>query len=216
MVLVAPSILAADFLNLGQEIAQIEKAGADRIHIDVMDGHFVPNLTLGPPIIAAIKKIAKLPLDVHLMINNPECYIETYQKSGADFLTVHAESCIHLERTIKAIKANNMKAGVALNPSTHENALLYVAKELDIILVMSVNPGFSGQQFLTSVLKKITALKTMLTQVGNPQCIISVDGGITDETGPACIKAGASCLVAGNYIFKSSNYAQAIERLKKL
>ena len=145
MTLIAASILSADFLALGLELDKVARAGADLIHIDVMDGHFVPNLTMGPLIVEAVKRGTSLPLDVHLMINNPECYIETYAKAGANYLTIHAESCIHLERTIKQIKSLGVKAGVALNPSTHESALSYVIDELDLVLIMSVNPGFAHQ-----------------------------------------------------------------------
>lgn len=215
MVAVAPSILSADFLTLGLEILALEQAGADRIHIDVMDGHFVPNLTMGPLIISAVKQVATVPLDVHLMIENPECYIDAYIDSGADFLTIHAESLVHLERAIKQIKSRQVKAGVALNPSTHENALAYVVAELDLVLVMSVNPGFGNQQFLPSALKKIAAVKSMIEQAGNHNCIISVDGGITAQTAGPCIKAGASCLVAGSFIFKSADYKTAIDQLRE-
>src|ERR1700688_2223806 len=155
MVLIAPSILSADFLNLEQEIRDIESAGADMIHIDVMDGHFVPNLTIGPMIIKAVRKVAKIPLDVHLMIDNPDCYIETYAKSGADYITIHAESSVHLERVVANIKKLGKKAGLALNPGSSEECIRYLAHELDLVLVMSVNPGFASQTFLESSLEKI-------------------------------------------------------------
>lgn len=215
MVLIAPSILSANFLELGNEIDAIVKASADYIHIDVMDGHFVPNLTMGPPIIRAIKKMTKVPLDVHLMIEEPEAYLDAYAESGADILTIHVESCIHLERAIRYIKSLKIKAGVALNPSTHERSLEYVIDQLDLILVMSVNPGFGGQTFLPSSIKKIAAIKAMLADALNPSCIISVDGGITDQTAAQVKIAGATCLVAGNYIFGAGDYGKAIEALRK-
>lgn len=214
MTLIAPSILSADFLNLGKEITAVVAAGADLIHVDVMDGHFVPNLTLGPPIISALKTVAKKPLDVHLMIDNPECFIDSYIESGADFLTIHVESTVHLERAIKRIKSLNAKAGVAINPSTHESTLHYVIDQLDLVLVMSVNPGFGGQTFLKSSLKKIAAIKSMLNDAGNTQCLISVDGGINHETAPDCIKAGATCLVAGSHVFRSEDYRAAIGQIR--
>jgi ribulose-phosphate 3-epimerase len=214
MIIISPSILSANFLQLEQEIKAIEEAGADRIHIDVMDGVFVPNLTIGPGIIKAIKKVCQIPLDVHLMIQKPETVIDTYIDSGADYLTIHVESCIHLERALFAIKSKNIKAGVALNPSTHEYALSYVIADLDLVLVMSVNPGFSGQVFLSSVLKKISAIKNMLKECGNTKCEISVDGGINEKTARSVVKAGASCLVAGSFVFQSPDYREAIERLR--
>lgn len=214
MVMIIPSLLSADFLNLGQEISALEKAGADLLHVDVMDGSFVPNLTMGPPIIKAIKKAAKVPLDVHLMISNPEKYIETYAESGADFLTIHYEASVHLDRAIDQIKACGVKAGVALNPSTPENVLTYIIDKLDLILVMSVNPGFASQSFLPANLKKIAAIKAMLKGSGNEKCLIFVDGGINDKTGKECVKAGADGLVAGSYILHSGNYQKAIESLR--
>ena len=216
MINTSPSILSADFLRLGEEITALENAGADFIHVDVMDGHFVPNLTMGPPIIAAIKRTATLPLDVHLMIEKPDNFIDAYIDAGANLLTVHIESVIHLERVVQKIKSRKVKAGVALNPSTHENTLKYVIAELDVVLVMSVNPGFGGQSFLTTALDKIAAIKTMLSDTHNNGCAISVDGGINDKTGPACARAGATCLVAGSYIFGSSDYRKAIASLQGL
>lgn len=214
MVLIAPSILSADFLHLGNEIQAIEKAGADLIHIDVMDGHFVPNLTMGPLIINAIKKVATIPLDVHLMIEHPGTSLASYIESGADLLTIHVESSVHLERDVKEIKRHNLKVGVALNPSTPEQALEYIIDDIDLILVMSVNPGFGGQSFLPSAIKKIAAIKDMLKRHNQQNCILSVDGGINEQTASACVKAGASCLVAGSYIFRG-DYQTAIQNLRK-
>lgn len=214
MVLIAPSILSANFLKLGEELHKLEKAGADFIHIDVMDGHFVPNLTMGPMIVEAVKRGTSLPLDVHLMIANPECYVEVYAKAGADYLTIHSEGSVHLERTIKHIKSCGIKAGVALNPATHEDALSYVIDEIDLILVMSVNPGFGNQQFLPSALKKIRALKGMLKDSTNNNCLISVDGGISDHSIGPCAKAGAELFVAGSFIFKTPDYQKAIAELR--
>ncbi len=215
MTKISPSLLSADFLNLGQEIDSITAAGADFLHVDVMDGHFVPNLTMGPPIISAIKSVSAIPLDVHLMITNAEASIDTFIEAGADMITVHAESVVHLERTVKKIKAQKIKAGVALNPSTHESTLSYVIDELDAILVMSVNPGFGGQSFLSSSTRKIAAIAAMLKQANNSSCFLSVDGGINQETAPLCVAAGATCLVAGSYIFSAKDYRQAISNLRK-
>jgi ribulose-phosphate 3-epimerase len=214
MTFISPSILAADFLNLGQEIMAIENAKADFIHVDVMDGHFVPNLTLGPPIISAIKAKTNKPLDVHLMIDNPENFIDDYLDSGADFLTIHVESLNHLERALQRIKRRKARAGVAINPSTPEECLKYVIDIVDIILVMSVNPGFGGQTFLPSSIKKLSAIRAMLDKAGNSHCLLSIDGGITDDNAPAALKAGASCLVAGSFIFRSTDYGNAIHRLR--
>jgi ribulose-phosphate 3-epimerase len=213
MTKVAASILSADFLNLGQELVAITKAGADFIHIDVMDGRFVPNITMGPLVVSASKKATKLPLDVHLMIDNPERHIDAFIDAGADFLTVHQENCPHLERVISHIKSRKVKAGVALNPSTSEKSLEYVIDQLDLVLVMSVNPGFAAQSFLPVVLPKISALKTMIERSGN-HCLISVDGGINEQTAALTVKAGASMLVAGSFIFKAGEYGEAIGKLK--
>lgn len=214
MVMIAPSVLSADILHLAKEIQAIEHAGADLIHIDVMDGHFVKNLTFGPLMVEAIKKITHLPLDVHLMIDAPSSYVETYIKSGADLLTVHAESCVHLDRCLEQIRSLGAKAGVALNPSTNESALSYVLDKLDLVLVMSVNPGFSGQEFLKSSLKKIEAIRSMLKEAGNHRCMISVDGGISDKTAGMVKKAGADCLVSGSFIWDSADYKKAIASLR--
>lgn len=216
MTLIAPSILSANLLSLHAEIAALEKAGADRIHIDVMDGVFVPNLTFGPVLIKALKGATTLPLDVHLMIDNPERSLDHYIQAGADILTIHAESCVHLDRALDYIKSQKVKAGVALNPATHESALEYVIDKLDQVLVMSVNPGFSGQHFLHSAINKIKAIKAMLVRSHNTQCIISVDGGINEKTATKTVVAGANCLVAGSFIFSAKDYALAIRALKSL
>lgn len=215
MTKVAASILSADFLVLGQEISQVAKAGSDFIHIDVMDGSFVPNITMGPLVVEAIRKATKLPLDVHLMIDNPERHIDAFIDAGADYITVHQENCRHLERTIKHITSRKAKAGVALNPSTPETTLSYVIDQLDLVLVMSVNPGFAAQSFLPLAVPKISALRSMLALHQNTSCLISVDGGISEKTAPLCTQAGANMLVAGSYIFKSSDYTHAINALKQ-
>lgn len=214
MVVIAPSILSADFMRLGEEIRALERAGADHIHVDVMDGHFVPNLTLGPPIVKAIRKVTSLPLDVHLMIETPDRYLDQYIEAGADFLTLHVEACTHLERALKHIKAQGKKAGVALNPSTHERALEYVINDVDLILVMSVNPGFSGQQFIASAVHKIRQIRAMLEQANNAGCLLSVDGGINELTAKSCVNAGATSLVAGSFVFSTGDYAAAIKSLR--
>ncbi len=214
MIKVAPSILSADFLRLGEELKAITQAGADFLHIDVMDGHYVPNITFGPLIVEAAKKATSLPLDVHLMIDNASCYADAFIDAGADFITVHQENNIHLERLIKHIKSRNKKVGVALNPATHEESLRYCIEHLDLILIMSVNPGFAAQSFLPGVLPKIAKVKTMLKECGNEKCLISVDGGISDKTAPLVIKAGANMVVAGSYIFKEKDYGKAIQSLK--
>lgn len=211
--LVAPSILSADFLNLQKEIEMLNKSEADLIHIDVMDGHFVPNITIGPPVISKIKKIAAKPLDVHLMINSPERYFEDFCESGADYLSVHFENSVHLHRSVNRIKSLGMKAGVVLNPHTPVSFLTGILPSVDMIMLMAVNPGFGGQKFIESTLGKISELKKMINFLDN-KVQIEVDGGITLENAPAIINAGADILVAGNTVFSSSDPALTITRLK--
>lgn len=213
---IAPSILSADFARLGEEIRAVDEAGADQIHVDVMDGRYVPNLTIGPLIVKAIRPVTKLPLDVHLMIVEPERYIDDFAKAGADTLTVHVEASPHLHRTIQRIKDLGVKAGVALNPHTHESALDYVLGDLDLILVMSVNPGFGGQSFIPAVVDKIRNLRRRLSEIGRPheEVDIEVDGGINAQSAPTVSAAGANLLVAGSAVFGKPNYRDAIADIR--
>lgn len=212
-VLIAPSVLSADFANLQRDIEMINDSAADWFHVDVMDGMFVPNISFGMPVIKALKKHAKKPLDVHLMIVQPEKYIADFKAVGADILTVHAEACTHLHRTIQAIKAEGMKAGVALNPHTPLSAIEEVLEDVDLILIMSVNPGFGGQQFIENTYSKLERLKAMLANVKNNPAI-EVDGGVNGANAPKLIAVGATALVAGNFVFSSSNPTITIQELK--
>ncbi len=212
---IAPSILSADFANLASEITAIDQAGADYIHIDVMDGHFVPNITIGPHVVKAIRQYSKLPFDVHLMINNPDAYIAQFADAGADIITIHAEACIHLERSVQLIKSLGKKAGVSIVPSTHENVIDYVLADVDLILVMTVNPGFGGQSFIKSQLGKIAAIRNKIDTNGR-LVDLQVDGGINIETAKAAVQAGADVLVAGSASFSggTGKYAQNIAALR--
>jgi ribulose-phosphate 3-epimerase len=214
-VAIAPSILAADFACLGEEIAAVSDAGADYIHVDVMDGHFVPNLTIGPAVVRAVRKASTLPFDVHLMISPVDPFIEDFKNAGADILTVHPEAGPHLHRTLQRIKAAGMKAGVALNPATPANIVEPIIDELDLVLVMSVNPGFGGQKFIMSQLKKIEAVRAMIDRTGK-DILLEVDGGVDPDTAPQAIAAGANMLVAGSAVFKggAGAYAANINALR--
>ncbi len=215
MCIIAPSILSADFTMLGDEVKNVEKAGADWIHIDVMDGHFVPNISYGPVIVKACRNITKLPLDVHLMIEKPDFFIPEFVESGADLISVHAEACIHLDRSINLIKSfTGVRAGVALNPATSLNCLEWVIDDLDFVLIMGVNPGFGGQSFIKATINKIEALSSMIRK-NNSKAIIQVDGGVGLSTIEEISNAGAASFVAGSAIFKTDNYEQTISMLKK-
>ena len=214
MAIIAPSILSADFTKLGQELSDIENADADWIHIDVMDGQFVPNITYGPIIVEACKKASNLVLDVHLMIEKPDPIIEEFAKAGADYISVHQEACIHLHRSIQLIKSFGIKAGVALNPATSLSSIEWVINELDFVLIMSVNPGFGGQKFIKSSVDKIEKLSRLIKAKGS-NAIIQVDGGINKETIKSVSQAGATSFVAGSAIFNSGHYKDAITALRQ-
>ncbi|MDI9476613.1 MAG: ribulose-phosphate 3-epimerase [Natronincolaceae bacterium] len=209
----APSILAADFSNLLKDIKMVEEAGCDMLHIDVMDGHFVPNITIGPLVIESLKGKTNLPFDVHLMIENPDRYISQFVKAGAHIISVHSEACIHLHRTIQLIRDHNVKAAVALNPATPLNVLEYVLEDLDMVLLMTVNPGFGGQDFIESGLSKIRTLKKMIDDRGL-NIDIQVDGGIKADNVKEIVKAGANIIVAGSAIFNSKDVRQTIKQFK--
>jgi len=212
---IAPSILSADFARLAEEVRSVEMAGADVIHVDVMDGHFVPNITIGPMVVKALRSVTKLPLDVHLMIEFPDRYIEAFAQAGASWLTVHVEACSHIHRTINAIKALGVKAGAVLNPATSPSTLEYILADLDLVLVMSVNPGFGGQHFIPSSLDKIRHLRKLLASLDH-YVPIEVDGGVNSQTIEAVVSAGADICVAGSAIFGSRDYAATIKKLKEL
>jgi len=211
---IAPSILSADFANLGAAVAEAEAAGADIIHLDVMDGQFVPNITIGPLVVEAVRRITQLPLGVHLMIDRPERYLEDFARAGADTLVVHPEASVHLHRTLSKIHDLGVEAGVALNPSTSEDVLRYSLPFVDEVLIMTVNPGFGGQAFIPEMLPKISRVRQMLADAGRPACI-AVDGGIDSTTAPLVVAAGANLLVAGSAVFRSpEGVARALANLK--
>ncbi len=215
-ILISPSILAADFAKLGEEVRAIDVAGADMIHIDVMDGHFVPNLTIGPGVVKALRPHSKKPFDVHLMISPVDAYLEEFANAGADLITAHPEAGPHFHRTVQAIKALGKKAGAALNPSTPASELDYVLEDLDLVLIMSVNPGFGGQSFIDNQLRKIEDIRERIVKLGT-STILEVDGGVTPNNCTRVINAGANALVAGSAVFKNGpeNYAKAIASLRE-
>jgi ribulose-phosphate 3-epimerase len=214
LALLAPSLLSADFVRLADEIAKVEAAGADWLHLDIMDGHFVPNLTFGPPVVAAIRKVTKLPLDVHLMVTNPAELVDQFAAAGADWLTVHVETEPHLHRLVNRIRELGVKPAVTLNPATPVGQLDEILGEVDMVLVMSVNPGFGGQKFIPASLNKISRLKEKLNQIGR-SVLIEVDGGVNEITAPQLVQAGVDVLVAGSAVFGSTDLKATIATLKQ-
>ena len=214
-VIVSPSLLSADFLHLSKDIEMVNRSQADWFHLDIMDGVFVPNISYGLPVVSQIKKIATKPLDVHLMIVQPERYVEAFHKAGADILTVHYEACTHLHRTIQQIKAQGMKAGVSLNPHTPASLLEDVIEDIDVVLLMSVNPGFGGQSFIEQTINKVDKLKKLIME-SNSHTLIEIDGGVNFETGKRLVNAGADALVAGSFVFNSPDPEANIKGLKEL
>jgi len=213
MAIVAPSILSADFSRLGEEVKAVENAGADWIHIDVMDGHFVPNITIGPLVVAALRPVTGLTLDVHLMIENADLYIPDFAKAGADYITVHQEACAHLHRSVELIKSLGKKAGVSINPATPVSVLEPILANVDLVLLMSVNPGFGGQSFIESSLDKARELKRMIAGTGST-AVIEMDGGLSPKNSKEVRLAGVEVLVAGSAVFKTDDYAKVIAELK--
>ena len=214
MIRIAPSLLASDFSRLADQIAQAESGGADWFHLDVMDGHFVPNMTFGPLIVAAARKCTKLPLDTHLMIEHADDFLETFREAGADHIIVHQEACVHLNRTIARIKELGAKPGVALNPATPCSTLTEVISEVDLVLIMSVNPGFGGQKFIRGTIRKLKELRSLIASTGR-DVRVAVDGGIDVSTASSVVTAGADVLVAGTAIFRAPNIPQAVKDLRK-
>ena len=214
-VIVSPSLLSADFLHLSKDIEMVNRSQADWFHLDIMDGVFVPNISYGLPVVSQIKKMATKPLDVHLMIVQPERYVEAFHKAGADILTVHYEACTHLHRTIQQIKAQGMKAGVSLNPHTPVSLLEDVIEDIDVVLLMSVNPGFGGQSFIEQTINKVDKLKKLIIE-SNSHTLIEIDGGVNFETGKRLVNAGADALVAGSFVFNSPDPEANIKGLKEL
>lgn len=213
MVKIAPSILAANFAKLGEEVLEVEKAGAELIHIDVMDGHFVPNITMGPIVVEALRPLTSLPLDVHLMIENAEQYIEAFAKAGADYITVHVEASPHLHRTIQLIRSFGVKPGVVLNPHTPVESIMHVLEDVEMVLFMTVNPGFGGQKFIHSVIPKVKQLSKII-QERNLSIEIEIDGGVNEETIIPCVEAGATILVAGSAVYNAPDKGKALQRIK--
>ena len=214
MIKIAPSILAADFSKLAEEVKEVEQAGAKLIHIDVMDGHFVPNITMGPIVVEALRPVTKLPLDVHLMINNPDNFIESFAKAGADYITVHVEACPHLHRTIQLIRSFGVKPGVVLNPHTPIESIQHVLEDIDLVLFMTVNPGFGGQKFIHSVVPKIKQLADMIKEK-DLAIEIEIDGGINAETIIPCAQAGATIFVAGSAIYSKEDRSKALQDIQQ-
>jgi ribulose-phosphate 3-epimerase len=210
----APSILSADFSKLGTELQEVEAGGANWLHVDVMDGHFVPNITIGPLVVASIRPLTRLPLDVHLMIEQPDAFIPAFAHAGADYISIHAEACIHLHRSLNLIREHGVKAGVVLNPATPLAAIELVLSQVDLILIMTVNPGFGGQAFIPEMLPKIRRLKEMLVERGLTHVHLEVDGGINEMTAPLVVEAGANVLVAGQAVFGQADRSAAMERIR--